>query len=172
MTTNLKPTPTSTALVTAIFLIMAVGLYLFFDRYLAVSLLILPTLAYCGFWAVIGFFLLYTKSVSYKLFVLLTLLALILPVRFINWDSRKPFLKDLYQIEVGMTEAQVEQIMGNYIKGSGWPASPNPEASQPGELTLPQATIYRHTTMGWGDSDWGMVTYQDGQVVAIDFSPD
>jgi hypothetical protein len=44
---------------------------------------------------------------------------LVLTIRTINWNSRKPFLRDLYRIKEGMTAAQVEQIMGNYTTGGG-----------------------------------------------------
>jgi hypothetical protein len=31
---------------------------------------------------------------------------------------------------------------------------------------------YRHTTEGWGDSDWGLVTFQAGRVSQVEFLPD
>jgi hypothetical protein len=71
-----------------------------------------------------------------------------------------------------MTETQVEQIMSSYRHGSGWPANPNPEAVEPGDLIVPETVIYRHTNAGWGDSDWGLIRYHDGRVVTVEFNPD
>jgi hypothetical protein len=155
-----------------ILLVMAAGLYILADRYLAISVLLMPALAYCGFWAVLGFVLFHTRSMRQRFLLALLIFSLILPVRFIDWDSRKPFLKDLYQVHVGMTEAQVDQIMGNYIRGSGWPTNPNPDVAGVAELAIANSVIYRHTDAGWGDSDWGIVTYRNGRVVDVRYSPD
>jgi len=152
--------------------VLATGLYLLADRYLSVSVMLGPTLAYAGFWAILGFVALYSRPVKIRFLTGLLVLTLIMPVRFIDWDTRKPFLKDLYRIQPGMTLPQVEQIMGQYRQGSGWPANPNPEAQHPGELTIPDSIIYRHTDEGWGDSDWGVVTFADERVIEVQFLPD
>ncbi|NIO72298.1 MAG: hypothetical protein GTN71_25565 [Anaerolineae bacterium] len=93
-------------------------------------------------------------------------------VRFVDWNSRKPFLKDFYRIREGMTPAQVEQIMGDYMIGGGAPlGSPKTELNERGEIVTGTVT-YRHTDEGWGNSDWGVVTFEDGRVVKIEFLPD
>jgi len=33
-------------------------------------------------------------------------------------------------------------------------------------------STYRHTNEGWGNSDWGVVTFEDGRVVQTEFMPD
>ena len=152
--------------------LIAVSLYILADRHLAISVLLIPALAYCGFWAVLGIVLFQARPARQRLVLALLVFAVILPIRFIDWDSRKPFLKDLYRVSSGMTETQVDQIMGKYIRGSGWPANPNPEAIKPGQLAIANSVIYRHTNEGWGDSDWGIVTYRHGRVVDVRYSPD
>jgi hypothetical protein len=32
--------------------------------------------------------------------------------------------------------------------------------------------VYRHTSEGWGDSDWGEIHFEEGRVVEIRFLPD
>jgi hypothetical protein len=99
-----------------------------------------------------------------------------LTISTINWNSRKPFLRDLYRIKEGMTAAQVEQTMGDYMTGGGVPAG-SPGIRLDGRLIEQGATAtgtisYRHTNEGWGNSDWGVVTFEGGRVVDVWFSPD
>jgi hypothetical protein len=104
--------------------------------------------------------------------VLLLFAVVFVGLRWVNWNSRKPFLRDLYSVRVGMTPSQVEAIMGKYLKGTGWPANTVADPSARGELTLPGTVVYRHTNEGWADSDWGMVEFAGGKVVRVEFSPD
>jgi len=46
--------------------------------------------------------------------VLAIYVLLILSARFVDWNSRKPFLRDLLQLKEGMTGQQVRDIMGRY----------------------------------------------------------
>jgi hypothetical protein len=93
----------------------------------------------------------------------LACIAFLVATYFISWNSLKPFLRDLDHVEVGMSPAEVEAIMGNYIHGTGWP---NPATG--GELVLRGAVVYRHSN----NSDWGIVTFRDGRVVKVEFSAD
>ena len=107
-----------------------------------------------------------------KALLLLPFLLVVFSVRFVDWNSRKPFLRDLYSIKEGMTPAQVERIMGAYIEGGGRPLdSPANEVDERGEMVTGTVT-YRHTDEGWGDSDWGVVTFENGRVVDVEFLPD
>jgi hypothetical protein len=111
-----------------------------------------------------------------KLLILGLFVAVLVSVRFVDWNSRKPFLKDLGQIEEGMTLSQVDQIMAGYERG--------PEAEKPpvldmmsgggaSEASLSRTWVtYRHTAEGWGNSDWGVVGFRDGLVVETRFLPD
>jgi len=97
------------------------------------------------------------------------LVAVAIVIRLVNWTPVKPFLKDLYTIRPGMTEADVNRIMGRYVRGTGWPASINGDSSR--ELRVPNTVVFRPTGSP-GDSNWGMVQFQDGRVLKVDFSPD
>lgn len=56
----------------------------------------------------------------------------VVTMRWVDWNSLKPFLRDLERIQTGMDRAQVETLMSQYIHGTGWPAPPG----QGGELEL------------------------------------
>jgi hypothetical protein len=107
---------------------------------------------------------------------------------WVEWDSRKPFLRDLYSIEPGMDRPQVESLMGKYLRGTGFPAHPlgfggslqdvgsgrtySTATGANGQLELVDSVVYRHTHEGWGNADWGIVRFQQGRVVEVSFSPD
>ena len=111
---------------------------------------------------------------------------------FVEWTSRKPFLCDLARVHVGMTEAEVRRIMGRYIEGTGWPASPfdtttnssstltdvssgsqySTTTSPAGAMVIRDSLVFRHSTVGAFNSDWGIVSLSSGRVVRVEFSPD
>lgn len=148
----------------------ALGLYLILD--LAVSVSVYPgfTASYVAFWALVLLLLPRGSPVRYKLLIPALLTVAVFSIRLIDWSSRKPFLKDLYRINKGMTAARVEQIMGDYMTGGGVPlGSPRTRLDERGELVT--GTIsYRHTNEWWGNSDWGVVAFEDSRVVATWFS--
>jgi len=126
-----------------------------------------------------------------RLLVFALLIAITAGLYRVPWTSRKPFLRDLYSIRVGMNEAQVRQIMDGYIEGTGWPARV-PGATQDvqrvidpmgggtyatarsaaGDMGVVDSIVFRHSTEAHFNSDWGIVKLQDGRVVDVSFSPD
>ena len=73
--------------------------------------------------------------------------------------------------------ARVQQIMGDYMGGTCQPDNPfglptGESAAETEELALSGRAVYRHTNEGWGDSDWGEITFEKGRVVRIQFLPD
>jgi hypothetical protein len=119
-------------------------------------------------------------------------LALLAALHLVDWTTRKPFLRDLDRIQIGMTEAEARQVMGRYLEGTGWPANPfqtNSVApgtltdlgsgsshatthSPSGELVLARSLVFRHSNDGAFNSDWGIVSLSHGRVTGIQFSPD
>jgi len=114
-------------------------------------------------------------------------LILLAGLTFIHGTRNKPyqkFLEDLAQVEVGMPQKEVEQLMAAYTVGSGWPSLGSTElmtVDQTGvrtvgrlepetdELTIAGAVIYRYTD----NSDWGVVHYdENGKVRGVEFLPD
>jgi hypothetical protein len=124
--------------------------------------------------------------------VLAAVLALIGALYRVEWTSRKPFLRDLDRVRVGMTEAEVRQVMARYLEGTGWPASPglgSAETSGPSnsdgagsegsggtssadQLHLRDSLVFRHSNHADFNSDWGIVSFADGRVVRVEFNAD
>jgi hypothetical protein len=89
-----------------------------------------------------------------------------------------------------MTVDQVENIMGRYITGTGWPVMPGASSptgqlidvasgitlatsnSPSGEILIRDSITYRHSNDGAFNSDWGVVRFSNGFVVAKEFMPD
>jgi len=142
------------------------------------------------FWTLVLLpFLLRQPTLLKSSFYVALLLALVI-LYLVPWNSRKPFLRDLEKVKTGMTVAEVEAIMGGYMKGTGWPAMPDSGSSTgqltevgsgitmstsnspSGELVIQDSITYRHSNDGAFNSDWGIVTFKDGKVVARTFMPD
>jgi hypothetical protein len=151
---------------------IALSVFLILDILGSASLYFRFVAIYTAFWVLVGALLLYGRPMREILLILGLFVMVPFSIRFIDWNSRKPFLRDFYRIREGMTPAQVEQIMGDYMKGGGAPlGSPKTESNERGEIVTGTLT-YRHTDEGWGDSDWGVVTFENGRVVQTEFLPD
>jgi len=158
----------------ALALWMALGIFLILDLGLGLAVSLYPAFvaAYAAFWVLVGALLLQGRPLREKILILLLFVAVVFCVRFVDWNSRKPFLRDLHSVKEGMTPAQVEQIMGAYMNGGGQSLdSSGTEVDERGEIVTGTVT-YRHTDEGWGDSDWGVVTFEGGRVVEVEFLPD
>jgi hypothetical protein len=122
---------------------------------------------YATFWVPIGALLLYDRPMREKVLILAVFVTLIFSLRFFDWNSRKPFLRDFYRIKEGMPPQQVEQIMGGYPRSVGT----NAKVDDGGYLVTGNVS-YTHTDEGWGNSDIGLLTFQGGRVAEIEFLPD
>lgn len=143
------------------------GLYLFFDLLAAASLN--PVISVGFALITLGLGLLISDSLPLKQRVLLValLVTAVFSLRFVNWDSRKPFLRDFNQVQQGMTTEEVDQIMSGYLKY----VSPTVTRTAQGDIQT--GTIsYRHTTAGWGDADIGSITFAGGRVIGHTYYPD
>ncbi len=123
--------------------------------------------------------------------VLAGVMGVMAALNLVNWTTRKPFLRDVARIQAGMTEAEVRHIMGRYMEGTGWPASPfdrpgsrgtlaidgsgsqySTTTSSEGQMVIRNSLVYRHSNEGAFNSDWGIVSLADGRVTHVEFSPD
>ncbi|MGD9049488.1 MAG: Clr5 domain-containing protein, partial [Anaerolineae bacterium] len=132
---------------------------------------------YAAFCVLVGLLLLVGSPKREKLLILGLLVVVLFSLRFVDWNSRKPFLKDLYRVQEGMSLEQVEEIMGEYMGGACCPAEPlgptgGEGAAQTEGMAQPDRLVYRHTDEGWGNSDWGEIHLENGRVVEIQFLPD
>ena len=76
-----------------------------------------------------------------------------------DWNSRRPFARDLLKIESGMSANEVDQIMKRYRRGS---------ESSSGRESL----SYMHAVKGPFYSDMGIVTLKDDKVEAVELQFD
>jgi len=125
-----------------------------------------------------------------RLGVLVGVLSVIAALYFVDWTTRKVFLRDLARVRVGMTEAEVRRIMDRYMEGTGWPAIPGSSSNAPGtliagsdsqystepspsgEMVIRDSLVFRHSNDGAFNSDWGIISLSSGRVVRVEFSPD
>ena len=151
----------------ALLAVLALSIFLVFDLLGSASLYWRFVGVYAGFWVLAGVLLLPSRPLGLKLGILAVLVLVLFALRTVDWNSRKPFLRDLYSVAEGMTAAQVESSMGEYIRSDG----DNVRYDPSGQI-LAGTVTFRHTDEGWGDSDWGVVTFEDGRVVEVQFLPD
>ena len=161
----------------AIAIWFALSIYLILDVAFAVSVYWQVVAIYAAFWVLVGALLLVGSPGREKLLILGLLVVALFSIRFVDWNSRKPFLKDLYRVQEGMTIAEVEQIMGDYMGGICYPdhslgLPARESAAEVEELALPDRAVYRHTSEGWGNSDWGEIWFEKGRVKEVRFLPD
>jgi hypothetical protein len=161
----------------AIAIWFALSIYLILDVAFAVSVYWQVAAIYAAFWILIGALLLVGSPSREKLLILGLLVVALFSIRFVDWNSRKPFLKDLHRVQEGMTIDEVEQIMGDYMGGICYPDHPlglpaRESVAEAEELALPDRAVYRHTNEGWGDSDWGEIHFEKGRVKEVRFLPD
>jgi hypothetical protein len=138
------------------------GVYLLFDRLAAVSLYPVAVAFFVALGIVASLPLLYGRRRAVQVALPLLIVLLALAVQFVNWDSRKPFLRTLYRVETGMTVGQVDALMAGYMR------SP----AQAGTVGTTGEIAFRHTNEGWGNSDIGLVTFVDGRVASRELLPD
>jgi hypothetical protein len=127
------------------------------DTYFAFSVAPLTT-SICGLlWICIGFWMMKPIRSTPRLILLALSLLFILAVKHIDWNSRRPFVRDLLKIESGMTADEVEKVMKSY--GSGL-------SSEKDHL------IYMHRVEGPFYSDMGTVTLKNDKVEAVELAFD
>jgi hypothetical protein len=94
----------------------------------------------------------------------------------VPWHPRKVFVRSLSRVTVRMTVDEVEHVMGRYIKGRGakWPGSEQAAYPVGEERDRASGTMtYRWNAADTSyDSDWGLVTFDDGRVTAVRFLGD
>jgi hypothetical protein len=122
---------------------------------------------YAGFWTLAGALLLYDRPLREKGLILVLFLILVFSLRFVNWNSRKLFLRDLYRIDEGMTYPQVERILNGYERSFATDTLVD-EQGRP----VTGHVSYTHTDAAWGDSDIGLLTFKSGRVVEVEYLPD
>jgi hypothetical protein len=152
----------------AIFILLAaMALYLLFDLIAAVSLNIVISGGFALVALALGLYIFEPLPVRKKLLLGGLLFMAVFSLRFVDWDSRKQFLRDFYQVQPGMTIDEVDEVMTGYDKYI------SPFVSRTSQGTVQTGAVsYQHTMEGWGDSDIGLITFAGGRVLARTYYPD
>lgn len=120
----------------------------------------LATAAFAAFFALPALVLLWRAPRRTTLLLIGGFLLLILLVRNLEWNTRKPFLRGLENVQAGMTIAQTDAAMQGFLR------SPANGISEYGTVN------YRHTEQGWGNADVGVVTFAGKVVSKVEYLPD
>jgi hypothetical protein len=154
-------------MVAAAILLAAMGLYLLLDLAIAASLNPVIMGGFALVALALGLFLLDPLPGRQKLLMAGLLVTAVVAVHFVDWDSRKPFLRDFYRVQAGMTAGEVDEIMAGYLK------QPSPFIVQSAIGAVQTGTItYHYIVEGRNNSDVGLVTFAGGQVVSTTYYPD
>ena len=129
------------------------------------------------------------RSQLARLGAVAVIIAVVAALYLVEWTTRKPFLRDLDRIRVGMTEAEVREMMGRYMEGSRagqpFPAFPrvpalnivgndwqySTETSPSGQMVIRDSLVFRHSSDGAFNSDWHHFAFER-QGRDVEFSPD
>ena len=156
------------AITIATFILFAtVAIYLLLDLSAAVSLNPIISGGFALTVLALSLWILDSLPMRQRMALAGVLVSAVFAVRFVDWDGRKPFLRDFNQVQLGMTADQVDEVMAGYIKST----SPFVNTSIQGEIQTGSVS-YQHTTEGSGDADIAQVTFAGGRVVARTFYPD
>ncbi len=162
-----EPKNAGSIIVATLILLASIGLYLMLDLAAAVSLNPVISGGFALAVLALSLFILDSLPVKQRLMLAGVLVSAVFAVRFVDWDSRKSFLRDFNQVQLGMTATEVDTVMDGYIKS----ISPFVATSLQGEIQT-GAVSYQQTTEGWGDADIAQITFAGGHVVATSFYPD
>ena len=146
---------------------IALSVFLILDLAGSISLYPGFVAIYALCWVLAGLLLLYSRPMREKVVILTLFLVVLCSVRFVDWNTRKPFLRALDRVTAGITEAQADEIMDGYMKG----ISPMAQVDEQGGVYWGTVN-YRHTTEAWGNVDVGVLVFQNGRVVRVNFLPD
>lgn len=157
-----KITYNTAAVITAAALLAIGGaLYIAFELTTHSMFYALPvTLGFAAFFAFPALILLRRSPRRLQFVLIGSYLVLILVVRNVEWNTRKPFLRALETVHAGMTVEQVDTAMRGFVR------SPQAGLSEAGTVG------FRHTDAGWGDADVGLVTLAGGHVVRVEYLAD
>lgn len=147
----------------------------------------LPFYVICVGITVLLFGIVRSKKIGLATIIYVALLA---SLHFAPWSPRKKFLRDLYNIQPGMSVTEARSVMKDYAEGTGWPANPfttnentlvdagsgqtfQTKTNDAGEMEIKDSIVFRHDIHdGRFNSDFGVVEFKSNRVVSIRFLPD
>jgi hypothetical protein len=107
-----------------IYLLIAIfPFYVIIEGYYTLSVVPLITSGTAILALTIGAYVLRNQKLVDRLTLLSVLACLILTTKYIDWNSRKPLVRDMYKIAIGMSFDEVDAIMRHHIGHDGEPNS-------------------------------------------------
>ncbi len=99
---------------------------------------------------------------------------LVLSMRYWDFNSRKPFLRNFHGLAVGDTKEDAIRKMARFrLSGSGRGfVFARLRDRYPTLSERVEYLCFTHTREGWGDSDWGLAYFVDGRLIDTQFSHD
>lgn len=145
-------------------IIIFTPLYLIVEDYypFSVTPLITPISALLGLG--VGYFIVRHVEMKNKLALLGLLVALVLAMKYVDWNPRKSLVRDMYRVSPGMTADEADRIMSKHKNSRAGNEPDDSDSSSDMKDSLVYLTPYT--------SDMVTVELQDGKVVRIDFSHD
>ena len=146
------------------FMVLLSPFYLVAEGYFAFSIvpLTMPVSGLLGVGA--GCFLFRRINAKARLTLNALLLSLTLGTGYLDWNDRKPLLRDAYRIKAGMTMNDVEALMAGHRIGPAGPIDNEVESESEGDKELCYMTPH--------SSDMVVVKLIEGKVGSVGFSAD
>lgn len=135
------------------------------EQVLPVSVVPFAALTCAIIFVTIGWFRTRRIKAATRTIMLSGSILLILSMQYIDWNPRKPFLRALYQIRIGMTVSEVRKTMAGYLD------KPNLKDPEP-DIEETDSIIYRPSGDPKYNADWGIVTIRNGKVQGVEYSSD
>lgn len=152
------------------FLVLCIPVWIAIEAFFPVSVipLVAPICAAVG--AAIAYAILRKRVTSTNALTTMAILAAaILTMKYLDWNPRKPLVRDMYRITTGMSVSEVESIMSSYKDvpgGMGADQSENKESAN--EFGDGEVLVY----MTPDSADMVTVRMREGRVEEIAFSHD
>lgn len=135
------------------------------ERALPVSIVPFAAITCAILFVMIGWFRTRSIKTAQRIISLSASVLLILSMQYFDWNPRKPFLRDLYHIRIGMTVSEVRKTMHGYLD------RPNLNDPEP-NIQANDSIVYRPSNDPAYNADWGIVTIYNGEVQGVEYSSD
>ncbi|NIW44614.1 MAG: hypothetical protein GWN30_07580 [Gammaproteobacteria bacterium] len=154
-------------LIAAIILLAALSLYILLDLAISASLNLIISGGFALFVLALTLYILQPVPLKQKLLLTGLIVTAVFSLRFVDWNGRKQFLHDFYQIQPGMTAEEVDSVMAEYDKN----ISPFVNHSFHGDIQTGTIT-YLPTAETRENAHLASITFAGGRVVASTYYSD
>jgi hypothetical protein len=148
-----------------ILVLFPLGIFVIAEELMLLSLLPFATLLSSLLWIPWGMYLTRNISKIKSTAIISIVIILVLSLPYLDWSSRKTFIRDLSNIRYDMTGIEVERLMKNHRHNFAQPEEEHLLHLNP---AYTGDTVFRPRHSG----DMGIIEFQDGKVVGLKFEAD